>query len=194
MGWGNLRCDLVYREPSPSSWCRPASLRFIIAMSSKSAYCSKSRALPYCICRKFSRSSRLIAICLRLPPYFLSKRSFAASYAVAECPRFSITLSASPERYWWSCSNLYSPVAGALSMQARKAAFQLWYVLLSPVNTGICTHFYCLQRSCPIDEAAQLACGSNEDPYRFHWLFDSYLAVHVGNSYPAQCLSSGRFW
>ena len=128
----------------------PASLKFIIATSSKSAYCWRSLAFPSCICWNRSNSSRYIAIWRRLPTNFRSSRSFAASYATAECPKFSIDLRASPARYCLSCRNLYSGVAGALSKQARKAAFQLEYVLLSPVKTGISTRFNCLQRFCSI--------------------------------------------
>ena len=42
---------------------------------------------------------------------------------------------------------LYSAVAGALSTQAVKAAFQLWYVFLSPVKTGIVTLLSCFQQA-----------------------------------------------
>ena len=79
IGSGILPCNFIYSEPSPSSWCWPASFRLIIAMSKRSAKSSISFALPGRICGNCSNSWRYIAICLRLPPYFLSNLSFAAS-------------------------------------------------------------------------------------------------------------------
>ena len=43
---GNFHCNLLYREPSPSSWCFPASFKFMITISNKSANCSRSFAFP----------------------------------------------------------------------------------------------------------------------------------------------------
>ena len=137
-----------------------------------SANFSRSLAFPVLTCLKLSKSSKYAAICRLWPPYFRSSRSFAASYAVAEWPKFSITCSASQDKYCRNCSNLYSAVAGALSMQARNAAFQLWYFRLSPWNTGICTRLSCRHKSCPMDGASRLhvcvgsngaMCGSSPD-------------------------------
>ena len=55
---GSFLWNFVYRDPSPSSWCWPASLRLIRAISNKSANCSMSLALPVRTCRNCSNSSK----------------------------------------------------------------------------------------------------------------------------------------
>ena len=58
---------------------------------------------------------------------------------------------ASPDSYCLNWRSLYSGVAGAELMQALKAAFQLSYVVLLPVNVGMDTLFSCFHKSCPME-------------------------------------------
>lgn len=75
----------MYGKPSSSSWCYPASFKFIIAMSNKSANCSRSFAFPGLTClniQDFHINCSLLAF--TPPPFFRSRCSFAALDGVAE--------------------------------------------------------------------------------------------------------------
>ena len=94
-------------------WCPscPAPFRLTTTASNNSANFSRSFPSPPRIGLKASSSFNRSVQALHVPPYFFSNCFLAASYAAAECPRFSTILRASPWRQSLRCSKLYSAEA-----------------------------------------------------------------------------------
>lgn len=85
-----------YAEFRSSYFKKPSLFKLITTIYTRSANFSISFPCPLFIGWNLSSFSKHNAICLLLPPYFLSSLSFVAWYVVAKCPRFSITLKCFP--------------------------------------------------------------------------------------------------
>ena len=126
-----------------------------MAMSSKSANSSISFALPSLIYRHCSSSSRYIAICLRLPPHFLSKRSLQLCKLQQNVPD-----SLSPSELHRTNTDK-AVIACTLPSLARYQYMRGRQ--LSNFGIGAClpfrifTRFNCLHKSCPMEGAVLLA-------------------------------------
>ena len=103
----------------------------------------------------------------RCPPNFCSSLSLAMSYTIDE---LSVVSKDSPARHCINCSSLYSPIAGALSTQAVKAAFHFWYYFIQLLSSVVYTNLHI-----PIDTKSDVFVSS----YISSSLLDSWWSLHL---------------